>query len=58
MKKWYMQKTLWAGAAIMLTGFAQIAQGGDITGGITTVITGIAVITGRQAIEGVKGSGK
>lgn len=58
MKKWYTQKTLWAGAALVLTGIAQIAQSGDIAGGVSTVITGIAVITGRQAIEGIKGSGK
>jgi len=47
-KKWYTQKTTWAAIAGVFTGVS-IVVSGDITTGITTITTNLAIIFLRQS---------
>jgi len=51
MKPWYKQRTLWAGAALIVTGVGEIVAEGDWTKGIVTVAAGLALVGLRGAIE-------
>ena len=54
-KPWYLQKTLWTGVAAIIAGGAGLATGNMDSGtAIQTILGGIAVIFGREAIEGLK----
>jgi hypothetical protein len=45
------QKTTWAGLAIIITGIGGLVTGEDKMVAINSILTGIAVIAGRQAIQ-------
>jgi hypothetical protein len=54
-KPWYKQKTTWTGVAAILAGGAGIATGSmDSSAAIQTIIGGLALIFGRDAIESLK----
>ena len=44
------QKTTWAGLAIIITGIGGLWTGEDKMTSINSILTGLAVIAGRQAI--------
>jgi hypothetical protein len=56
MKPWYMQKTLWAGVGLIVTGVGMILQdpSGRIAEGIAMILAGVATISGRAAIASVE----
>ncbi len=51
MKPWYRRKTLWAGVALIVTGIGEIVTTQDYQAGLTTIVSGLAVIFVRDAIE-------
>jgi len=55
-KPWYKRKTFWAGVGMILTSLGGLCTGSmEFDQAVTGVITGLAIIFGRQAIEDVKG---
>ena len=54
-KKWYQQKTFWAGFAAIGAGVGGILSGQmDVQTAVQTIVGGFAAIFVRDAIEGVK----
>jgi hypothetical protein len=50
-KPWYRQRTLYAGAALVITGIGQLVTGESILDGIVTIAEGVGLIFARQAIN-------
>ena len=60
-KKFYEQKTFWAGAAAIVTAVLGIFSGQltpEQSQGVLAIVGGLGLIFARQAIEGVKGGDK
>jgi hypothetical protein len=51
MKPWYKQKTLWAGAALILTGIGELVCGEDKGTAISHLFEGAGLIFMRAAIN-------
>jgi hypothetical protein len=51
-KKWYQQKTTWAGIGSILTGVGGVAsQSIDVSTGLMMTFQGFMAIFGRQALK-------
>jgi len=51
-KPWYLQRTTWAGLALVISGVGTWLSGGDKSEAVTQVLSGLGFIFLRQSTNG------